>query len=666
MPTPSAPRARSARLAAVLFSVGTALALAAGSAHAQEAEQPALVATVEPSPQGTLRSGILLPAERTSGLKAHWAQRRDYLRDRDERRADDEEGRLRQLRDDLAIENVFSLGQAMVREGQQAMSAGLPGLARKRCQLAADLAPALPAAHACLARALLSEQPTALSGVAAHLGNYLRASWSDPRTRRSGLANLGGIILVGLLAAGALLVILFFFRYARLYMHDVHHVFPKGARSWQTAALAVALVLLPLLLQMGPIPLVFTAALACSLYLTSVELAATAVVLALFAVAPHAAEQLGRLAAFGGPGADVWLVEKGEGSPAALDRLQKRMQVARPEASIAFTLAHRAKREGDLDTAEKLYKKTLELGAGPSLLAATHNNIGNVYLLLGDTAKAAQSYTRAVELQETLAAPHFNLARAHGLSGIESIDRVQGEQARALELDRAGVEAFTGTSLQINKRSNKVAMDLPLPDSSLDQLLDGEARAAEPVADDVRALVAGPAPVAFGEATPLIVAALCIGLHFARLRLRPSGRCDRCGREVCKRCDADARPNEALCAQCVNVFVRKGNVDATERIKKELAVTRYQARRKVWSRALGVVSGASHVLLGYPVQGAIFLMLTGLLVASLVMSSGLAHEPFAIRPGVSILRVALTILGFVVVYALCLRNLSAHQRAEGL
>jgi hypothetical protein len=151
-----------------------------------------------------------------------------------------------------------------------------------------------------------------------------------------------------------------------------------------------------------------------------------------------------------------------------------------------------------------------------------------------------------------------------------------------------------------------------------------------------------------------------------RGRVRPSGQCERCGREDCKRCDLDARPTEALCAQCVNVFVRKGNVDATERIKKEMAVQRYQARKKLWARLLALVSGASHVLLGYPLQGALFLLLTGLLGASLWLWRGIAHEPFAVRTGLSLARIGITVVAFFVVYALCLRDLSARQRAEGL
>src|SRR5438105_1247933 len=165
---------------------------------------------------------------------------------------------------------------------------------------------------------------------------------------------------------------------------------------------------------------------------------------------------------------------------------------------------------------------------------------------------------------------------------------------------------------------------------------------------------------------PALAALACIVLFAARARVRPSGQCDRCGREVCTRCDQDARPNEALCAQCVNVFVRKGNVDSTERIKKEIVVHRYQARRKLMARALGVVSGASHVMLGYPLQGALFLIMTALLACSLLLWRGFAHEPVAVASGISLLRVAVTVAAFVAIYALCLRDLGARQRAEGL
>ena len=181
----------------------------------------------------------------------------------------------------------------------------------------------------------------------------------------------------------------------------------------------------------------------------------------------------------------------------------------------------------------------------------------------------------------------------------------------------------------------------------------------------MRALLAGPLPLSAASALPLLAALAFIGLHAMRLRARPSGRCERCGREVCKRCDGDARPSEALCAQCVNVFVRRSGVDPTERIRKEVAVHAYQRRRTLLARAFNLVSGAGHILIGHPVAGAAFLVISGVLAASVLFWQGIARDPVAVRANVSLFRLGGTIACFLAVWAVCLRDLVAKQRTEG-
>src|SRR2546423_15720428 len=225
----------------------------------------------------------------------------------------------------------------------------------------------------------------------------------------------------------------------------------------------------------------------------------------------------------------------------------------------------------------------------------------------------------------------------------------QAERGRGRERARPGIDAFPGGQLTITPKSNRWPSALPLDDSLVQPLLEGEARIASPVGDEVRALLAGPLPLSAASALPLLAALAFIGLHAMRLRARPSGRCERCGREVCKRCDGDARPSEALCAQCVNVFVRRSGVDPTERIRKEVAVQAYQRRRTLLARAFNLLSGAGHVLLGYPVSGVVFLLLTGLLASSVVFWHGLLRDPVAVRDNVSMLRVGATGACFVLV-----------------
>jgi tetratricopeptide (TPR) repeat protein len=657
---PSTTTRRAVAIAALLACAGVGAALRAEEVEAA----PPVLAPPAPPPPGQV---AILPVEKSADLMAHWAQRREYLRERDQRRAEDEEQRVRQLKDELALENLFGVAAALVRESHATLAAESPALARKACKLAAELAPALSAAHTCVARATLAEDAFAVRFALASTAAAVRAALADPRSARAMAANAGGLAVTGLLAAALAFVLLLFVRYAQLYVHDVHHLFPAGARRWQTNLLAAALILSPLLLQAGFVPLLFTLLFAVALYATAAEVALGCTALVLLAALPFASQGLASVAAFGGPAADVWMLEHGEGTPRELRRLQERLRADKPELAVAFALAHKAKREGELALAEQLYRKALDAGQGASYqaLAAAHNNLGNVYLLQGDAQRAVPQYQKAMDLQDSLAAPHFNLSRAWALGGVDSLEKVQAEQARALELDRAGIDAFTGGQLAVNRRSNKFLLDVPLDESMLEPLREAEAKVAAPVDDEVRALIAGPLPAGAATALPLLAALGFVGLHALRRRLRPSGRCERCGREVCKRCDGDARPSEALCAQCVNVFVRRTGVDPTERVRKEIAVQAYQRRRTILARLLNLLSGAGHVFLGYPVSGVAFLLLTGLLASSVFFWHGLLHDPIAVRANTSLLRVGATVACFVLIWAICLRDLAAKQRAEG-
>jgi len=631
------------------------------------APAPALATAAQGGgPTGPARYGLVLPAEHSPDLLPHWAARRDYLRDRDERRAEDEEQRVRELKKELAIDNLFVIGAALVRESHEALAAGSPALARKRCALAVELAPSLPDAHFCLARTILAEDGMALKSALGEVVAGAQAARGDPRVRRALLANAATVLLVGLLLAGLAFVALLVLRYAQLYIHDLRHLLPAGARTWQTGLLPLVFLLGPLLFHLGPVPLLVTALAACALYASAVEVAAACAVLLVVAATPFLAAGISRVAAFGGPAADVFLIERGEGSPASLARLQRRLETGPSDFAVAFALARKAKREGDLGSAQALYARALETpGAAGESLAAARNNLGNVLLLSGDGARAAAQYQQAIELQETLAAAHFNLSRALNLGTSDQLPKVQGEQQRALDLDRPGVEGFTEGSLQVNRKSNKFVMDVPLPESSLPPLEAADSALASAVGDEAGAALSGPLPPSLALLWPLLAGVALLGLHFSGARLKPSGRCERCGREVCRRCDADARPAEALCAQCVNVFVRRANVDPAERVRKEIAVRAYHRRRAILFRLMGVVSGAGHVLMGHPLRGLLYLVLTGSLLASVILFRGVAHAPIAVRSGVSLLRVGTTAAVLVAVYALCLRDLLARQRAEG-
>lgn len=605
-----------------------------------------------------------LPAEKTADIAAHFRQRREYLRERDERRADDEEQRVRQLKDELAIENLFSIGGALVRESHDALAAGSPSQAIARCKLAVELAPAMAEAHLCLVRAILADNPAALQPASSELSLAVQTGLRDPRLSRALFANVLAVSFLGLLAAGAAFVLLLFARYVKLYAHDVQHLFPSGARRWQAVLLGAAFVLLPLLLHKGALPLVFTALCAVALYFTFAELLLTVLLLGVLAAAPFAAESIAKVASFSGAATDVWLVEHGEGSRAQIARLQKRLETGN-DFAVDFALAHKAKRDGDLASAEKLYQRAIEAGSNGNGLAAAHNDLGNVLLLEGDGQRAQAQYQEAIELRESAAAPHFNSSRALGLKGgVEALEKVQAEQARANELDRGAIHDFVGDGLSASHKSNKFVLDMPLDDELLSPLFETEERTVGPAADEVRARLSYGLPEDAALLLPAGFALIVLVLFSSRKKLKPSGACERCGREVCRRCDPDARPSERLCAQCVNVFIRRTGVEPQERVRKEIAAGAYQRRRQVLARLMNVVAGAGHVLAGHPLRGIVYLCLTSSLVFSVVLWHGLAHGPVAVRSEISLFRIGLTAAAFIAVYAVCLRDLFRRQHAE--
>lgn len=617
-----------------------------------------------PAPARVADRVVVLPSEKSADLQGHWSARRNYMRERDEHRADDEEQRVRALKDELGIQNLFVISAALVRESQEALAAGSPAGAVQRCKLAVEFAPALAEAHGCLARALLAEHPFAFQAAFHEIAAAASAASRDPRFSRAILANVLGVLFAGVLGAGVVFVLLLLLRYGMLYAHDMHHVFPAGARRWQTRTLAGLILLVPVFLQMGLVPLLFTALIACALYLTTAEAVVSIALLALLGASPWIARSIARVSSFGGPALDIWLLEQGAGTGPELQRLQKRFEAGN-ELAVDLALARHAKRDGELQAAEKIYLRSLDSQDGTALgLAAAHNNLGNVYLLEGETAKALAQYQQAIDIKETLAAPHFNISRALAMGGMDTLEKVQVEQARALELDRAAVEGFTAGALQASRRSNKFVMDVPLDAELLAPLIEAEEAVADPVADEARAALAAGLPAQLSWLLPLMAAAAVLGLQGARNRILPSGRCDRCGREVCRRCDSESRPNEALCAQCVNVFIRRTGVDPAERIRKEFAVERYHRRRKLLARGVAVISGAGHVLIGHSVRGLLFLVTTTSLIASVALWKGLVRDPVAVRSGLSFLRIGATAALFVALYALCARDLLARQRAE--
>jgi tetratricopeptide (TPR) repeat protein len=575
------------------------------------------------------------PKEKYDDLVQRFLARRGWLEKTDLRRADEEMREIARIKADLGLENLFWMGAALVRESRRALAAGHAAEAVKACQLAAEVAPALPAAHLCLARATLAQDPLAVGAVAGALIDAAGTTLSDLRARNRLLADELLRIGLALWAAAALVVVLLFLRHARYAFHDFQHLFPKGATSLQTSVLLLLVLASPVLAGLGPLAFLALLTLVATLYFGGREPAAAIAAWLAIAAPPYAA----RLAAdsvafFGGPGEDVYALERGEGPQEVALRIAARSDAGQAKYGELFALAHWHKREGRLQKAEEIYRRAADLGPDRPEVQV---NLGNVLFLLGNSGDAKAAYEKAIKLDPDRPEAHLNIS--HVYLQQSELSLVEKSQLRAMEIDRARVEPYTRLDPSEQKKLNRFLMDAPLDNSDIAAVHDGAAASGSAgVPGEVRRLVAGKLGVTLAAALPFAVLLLAPALRALRGRARPSSACTRCGRPVCGRCDPDLGNTEGLCGQCVSVFVRRTGVDQHQRENKEAGIRAFRTRRSVVLHLLAVLfPGGGHLYAGHALAGMVLLFVAALL-ASHVDLLTFVRSTSPIEAGSSLLR----------------------------
>ena len=126
---------------------------------------------------------------------------------------------------------------------------------------------------------------------------------------------------------------------------------------------------------------------------------------------------------------------------------------------------------------------------------------------------------------------------------------------------------------------------------------------------------------------------------------------------MCRRCDPQLSVGSPFCAQCVNVFARRGVVPPLLKVNKEMEVRRHRARSSRIAYGLGLLCGGlGHVFSGAALRGAGYAFLFLFAAACVVTREGVLRAPYG--PAPELLRlVPLTLLAAAVAF-FSLRGLS--------
>lgn len=580
-------------------------AAAPPAATAQPAPAAAANATTPPPPVPVADTARAIEPVKASwaNVVALWAERRAAVREGDPARAQAAQQALLDARRELGIENLVAFSAAEVREVYRAIASNLPAEALGHADVAVALAPDHPDAHLARARALLATAPGSPGPALGALRDTAAAALREPHTLRAFQGDLFAAGLAAAFTGAAAVLLLLLLRRLRLFLHDFHHLpLLRGTASIQTGFLALVLLALPVAFGLGPFAALAAVALAAWLYLDLAErLVATAALAALVAL-PYAAGGAARVTAWTGSVAEVvHETEHGAVSDEDAAALATRAEHDGGPAPLLAALGRHAKRRGDLDGALRLYRAAAAADARAPELDV---NVGNVLLLKGDLEGAKAAYLAAQDRAAgdlvVLGAAHYDLSKLY----LRTSEMAKSSLSRERAESEAG-EFLRAHGSDEDFSANRYLVDVPVPPAKIAALATTDG-SPDAVRAWVEARLVGTLPRA---AWPWGAAGFIAGLWLLALagpRLAPARACDRCGGPACRRCDAGAG---ALCGQCVNVFVKKGVVDARDRLRKEAQVRRHAQFTRGATRILALVGGGAGQLWdGAPVRGALLLV----------------------------------------------------------
>jgi len=612
----------------------------------------------------TPAKAIKLPRSGDAQVLEAWERWKKASKDLDGKGQEAALLQLTQLRDELGIADLDHISIGLIREADARAKGGDAPGAVGLATAAAQLAPHLPAAHFALAEARLR---TDMAGVAEWGGSLVegvRELWTDPRYARPALGDVGAGTLFALTATALAAVLMLFARKVRYFHHDFHHLFfPRAAAGWQSAAMLALLLSLPVVFHAGLAPLLLVLFAASCLYLSTAERAVGAALVACLGVVPLLGGMLTDATAFSGtPAEDTYALERGglDAAPAA-ERVARRVSDGKASYAELYALGRYQLRRGQLESALERFK--LAAAKRPSD-ARLLTNVGNAMLAKGDSDGAADSYKSASQADAALAAPLFNVSKLYSrrakvlrseLVG-EELDRSHTARDRANALDPSLARRVDPPEDDL--AFNRYLISPELRASDLDGLVAADGQ-GDKVVEQLSATLVGQ-PGLLSWLYPALGAALLFLLGFLSRSGAASSACQKCGRPVCRRCDPELPAQSELCAQCVNVFVKKNAVAAPLRVRKQLEVDRHQTRVGRLSYLFGLIcSGAGHVFYGLPVRGVAYTFLFLFVGFSVFYRQGVLRPPYGAAP--LLLRLLPLGLAFLAVYLLSLRGLYKRQ-----
>lgn len=216
-----------------------------------------------------------------------------------------------------------------------------------------------------------------------------------------------------MLAVFGIMTVMLFFRVADKYFYFFRRYVRIKLEPKQKFILGLAVLFMPLILQVSPVIWLFYLALITFLLVEKKERAVLFFALLLVLIMPQMFKVEDSLLSMMNPDDNVSVMIKADNTCWDIKLLNKINILIEEQpfnTALLYAKAKLYKKGGYFEKAEEEYNKIL---LKKDAFAELYNNIGNIMYLKGYYAKAIENYEKATELSPNLAQPYYNLGQVY-------------------------------------------------------------------------------------------------------------------------------------------------------------------------------------------------------------------------------------------------------------
>jgi tetratricopeptide (TPR) repeat protein len=336
-------------------------------------------------------------------------------------------------------------------------------------------------------------------------------------------------------------------------------------------------------------------------------------------------------------------VGQGTWGPSAEEALVAALRDDPDDVAVLWALGLVHKRRGDYRRAEWFYRRALERDPGEPRL---WNNLGNLYYVSERLDDAKDAYSKAIDLDTRLCAPHYNLSQILRREFFLSEGTEEFEKARSLDPQRVHYFLYIHAP-----HPNRVVIDEEPPTTMVWKkcLQSGEQRLG--AARDLWNVVVGDVPYSRG---PLFLVCLSVlYLSYAWwVGQRPAAfRCQRCGSVVTSRSQPESA-GEPICGMCYQALYQRDHIPHERRHAHLQRISRSRIRTLRRSRLTNLLfPGIGYVVYEDGPRGFLYLFVFLAWASWLAVRKVLVPPPSAAWPHgagtVTLLAAALGVVFYV-------------------